>query len=138
MRTHLLPAALVAALLPAPASAHQGEACHTKGCVKRVVARWHRAEMLRYKRHPMPYCTWGPESNWDPATGVSFHGRPWAIGRYRVINPSSGAGGKFQIMPTTYHAVGGRGAPHQSPPVVQERLARRIWAWQGPQAWVNC
>lgn len=126
------------ALLTVPATAAADRGCNTRACAKRVAARAHRAEMRRYRRHPMPRCTWEPESSWDPATGRSYIGRPWAPGRYRVINPKSGAGGKYQILPSTYRTVGGRGAPHLAPPVVQERLARRILRTQGLEAWVNC
>src|SRR4051794_36701718 len=42
-------------------------------------------------RASLPYCTWGPESGGD----------------YGAYNSSSGAAGKFQIIPSTWSAFGG-------------------------------
>lgn len=120
------------ALAAGPAPAH--DVC-TGACVERVrrrVARVSRArEMHRYREHPMPWCTWGPES------GV---GRgEWSVARYRQPNVSGGSGGgKFQLALSTYWAFGGRGQPHHARPVVQERIARRVLRGQGLGAWTNC
>jgi muramidase (phage lysozyme) len=75
----------------------------------------------------MPYCTWGPESG----------------GNYRARNPQSTAGGKYQILDTTWHAFGGPdySGDHdaaQAPPLEQEKIARRVLAGQGIHAWVGC
>jgi muramidase (phage lysozyme) len=70
----------------------------------------------------MPYCTWAPESH----------------GYYRALNRSSMAGGKYQMLPSTFHAFGGRGWPHLARPLIQERIARRVLRGQGIHAWVNC
>lgn len=107
------------------------DGCHTHACRDRVLMR-------EYRAHPMPACTWAPESSWDPRTGQSFIGRPWALGRYRVVNPGSGAGGKFQFLPSTWRNIGGRGLPHHAPPVDQERGARKLRRLVGLSAWVNC
>ena len=90
-----------------------------------------RKEMRRYKRRPLPWCTWGPESG---------RGRgEWSMTRYRQPNMSGGTGGgKFQIIVSTWRSVGGRGQPHHARPVVQERLARRVRRSQGLGAWVGC
>lgn len=70
----------------------------------------------------MPDCTWKPESG----------------GSYTARNPS-GAGGKYQIMPSTWAANGGSGSnAADAPPAEQEAVARRVMATQGPSAWVNC
>jgi muramidase (phage lysozyme) len=75
----------------------------------------------------MPWCTWGPESG----------------GSYTARNPSSTAGGKFQIIDSTWYANGG-GRYNDShpaaaaPPLEQERVARNVLASQGLGAWVNC
>lgn len=91
----------------------------------------------------MPTCTWGPESSSDPATGKSFVGKPWVIGRYRVRNPSSTAGGKFQILDTTW--VGNGGTPYRDthPAAVaskmeQEKIGRVVLRRGGLSQWVNC
>lgn len=88
----------------------------------RIDAEW------RYIRsHPMPYCTWGPESGGD----------------YTARNSSSTAGGKYQILASTWYAYGGShyNDSHPAavaPPLEQERVARRVLASQGLGAWVNC
>jgi hypothetical protein len=71
---------------------------------------------------------------------------PWAIpwpivscesgGDYGALNPSSGAGGAYQILPSTWRAYGGAGQPQTAPPAEQDRIAARIWADSGPAAWV--
>jgi septal ring factor EnvC (AmiA/AmiB activator) len=57
-------------------------------------------------------------------------------GNYSALNPSSGAGGAYQIIPSTWEAYGGKGAPHEAPKAEQDRIASEIWADSGPSAWV--
>lgn len=75
----------------------------------------------------------------------AFLGGPYAIptyivmcesgGNYRALNPSSGAGGAYQIIPSTWRAYGGRGLPHQASKAEQDRIAALIWENDGPNAW---
>ena len=77
--------------------------------------------------------------------GALFGNGHWAIpeyivmcesgGNYHAVNPSSGAGGAYQIMPATWHAHGGQGLPQNAPPAEQDRIAAEIWADSGPGAW---
>jgi peptidoglycan hydrolase CwlO-like protein len=74
-----------------------------------------------------------------------YEGGPYAIpthivmcesgGNYGALNPSSGAGGAYQILPSTWRAYGGQGLPHQAPPAEQDRIAAMIWRDSGPSAW---
>jgi peptidoglycan hydrolase CwlO-like protein len=57
-------------------------------------------------------------------------------GNYSALNPSSGAGGAYQIIPSTWEAYGGKGAPHEAPKAEQDRIAAEIWRDSGPSAWV--
>lgn len=57
-------------------------------------------------------------------------------GNYSALNPSSGAGGAYQILPSTWAAYGGEGLPHQASKAEQDRIAALIWANDGPGAWV--
>jgi len=71
---------------------------------------------------------------------------PWAIpeaivmcesgGNFQALNPSSGAGGAYQILPSTWELYGGEGLPHEASPAEQHRIAAMIWADSGPAAWV--
>lgn len=145
-------AVMAFAMLVIPASAVASRGPCSKVCVARVkakkrveVRREHRRalarEMAGYKRHPMPSCTWAPESSWDPATGASYAGRPWARGRYLVKNPSSTASGKFQILTSTWLANGGGAYASEArwaKPVYQERVARRVARAGISSQWVNC
>jgi hypothetical protein len=70
----------------------------------------------------LPACTWQPESGGDPS----------------AVNSSSGAGGYYQIMPSTWQAYGGSGAPQDAPMSEQTAIAQRIYQSQGPGAWANC
>jgi peptidoglycan hydrolase-like protein with peptidoglycan-binding domain len=56
-------------------------------------------------------------------------------GNYSAVNPSSGAGGAYQILPSTWHAYGGQGLPQDASPAEQGRIAAQIYAAQGASAW---
>jgi len=57
-------------------------------------------------------------------------------GNYGAVNPSSGAGGAYQILPSTWDLYGGQGAPQDAPKEEQDRIAAEIWADSGGSAWV--
>jgi septal ring factor EnvC (AmiA/AmiB activator) len=57
-------------------------------------------------------------------------------GNYGALNPSSGAGGAYQILPSTWKLYGGQGEPQNAPKAEQDRIAGEIWADSGPSAWV--
>ncbi len=56
-------------------------------------------------------------------------------GNYSAVNPSSGAGGAYQILPSTWQAYGGQGLPQDAPASEQDRIAGKIYAQQGASAW---
>jgi peptidoglycan hydrolase CwlO-like protein len=56
-------------------------------------------------------------------------------GNYHAVNSSSGAGGAYQILPSTWAAYGGQGAPQDAPKAEQDRIAAEIWRDSGPSAW---
>lgn len=145
-RTHLrawltaFSLSLVLWLLALAAFVHIAEAkCRTKACWKRVhIARAERWLWRHYRAHPMPFCTWAHESGM-PRRGYG----PYARARYRVKNSSSTAAGKYQALDGTWQAFGGPDYPGshdaaQAPPLLQERIARRILAGQGINAWSGC
>jgi Transglycosylase-like domain len=70
----------------------------------------------------LPTCTWVPESGGD----------------WNAVNPSSRAGGRYQIMPSTWTANGGTGLPQDASPAEQTRVAENILRSQGSGAWANC
>ncbi len=57
-------------------------------------------------------------------------------GNFGAVNPSSGAGGAYQILPSTWSLYGGSGAPQSASPQQQSAIASQIWADSGPSAWV--
>jgi peptidoglycan hydrolase CwlO-like protein len=77
--------------------------------------------------------------------GALFGNGQWAIpeyivmcesgGNYHALNASSGAGGAYQILPSTWRSYGGKGLPHQAPPAEQDKIAAMIWRDSGPSAW---
>jgi septal ring factor EnvC (AmiA/AmiB activator) len=79
------------------------------------------------------------------AGAPAYLGGPYAIptyivmcesgGNYHALNPSSGAGGAYQILPSTWAAYGGEGAPQDAPKAEQDRIAAEIWRDSGPSAW---
>jgi septal ring factor EnvC (AmiA/AmiB activator) len=56
-------------------------------------------------------------------------------GSWGAVNPSSGAGGAYQILPSTWRLYGGSGLPQDASPAEQSRIAAQIWADSGPSAW---
>ncbi len=56
-------------------------------------------------------------------------------GNFQAMNPSSGAGGAYQILPSTWRLYGGTGLPQDASPAEQSRIAAMIWADSGPAAW---
>jgi septal ring factor EnvC (AmiA/AmiB activator) len=57
-------------------------------------------------------------------------------GNYGAVNPSSGAGGAYQILPSTWQLYGGKGNPEDAPRAEQDSIAAQIWADSGSSAWV--
>ena len=57
-------------------------------------------------------------------------------GNYGAVNSSSGAGGAYQILPSTWQLYGGQGEPQNAPKAEQDRIAAEIWADSGSSAWV--
>jgi predicted nucleic acid-binding Zn-ribbon protein len=56
-------------------------------------------------------------------------------GNWGAVNASSGAGGAYQILPSTWRLYGGSGLPQDASPGEQSRIAALIWADSGPGAW---
>jgi septal ring factor EnvC (AmiA/AmiB activator) len=58
-------------------------------------------------------------------------------GNYRAVNPKSGAGGAYQMLPSTYKGLGGKfAAPQAAPKWEQDQLASKLWAGgQGAGNW---
>jgi peptidoglycan hydrolase CwlO-like protein len=56
-------------------------------------------------------------------------------GNFNAVNPSSGAGGAYQILPSTWRLYGGSGAPQDASPSTQSQIASQIWADSGSSAW---
>jgi Transglycosylase-like domain len=57
-------------------------------------------------------------------------------GSWTAVNPSSGAGGAYQILPSSWAAYGGTGLPENATPAQQSLIAARIYASVGASAWV--
>jgi len=56
-------------------------------------------------------------------------------GDFKAVNPTSGAGGAYQILPSTWELYGGKGRPQDASPAEQARIAALIWADSGASAW---
>jgi septal ring factor EnvC (AmiA/AmiB activator) len=56
-------------------------------------------------------------------------------GDYSALNPTSMAGGAYQIIPSTWEAYGGQGLAHEASKAEQDRIAAEIWTDSGPSAW---
>jgi peptidoglycan hydrolase CwlO-like protein len=56
-------------------------------------------------------------------------------GNFNAVNASSGAGGAYQILPSTWRLYGGSGAPQDASASLQSQIAAQIWRDSGPSAW---
>jgi septal ring factor EnvC (AmiA/AmiB activator) len=56
-------------------------------------------------------------------------------GNYGAVNPSSGAGGAYQILPSTWSLYGGKGSPQDGSKQQQDSIAAQIWSDSGSGAW---
>lgn len=56
-------------------------------------------------------------------------------GNYSAVNSSSGAGGAYQIMPSTWRAYGGSGLPQNASKQQQDAIASKIYQSQGSSPW---
>lgn len=56
-------------------------------------------------------------------------------GNWDAVNPTSGAGGAYQILPSTWELYGGEGDPEDASPGEQSEVASQIWADSGAGAW---
>jgi peptidoglycan hydrolase CwlO-like protein len=56
-------------------------------------------------------------------------------GNFNAVNSSSGAGGAYQILPSTWRLYGGSGAPQDASASLQSQIAAQIWRDSGPSAW---
>lgn len=97
---------------------------------QRRVARYHKLrqrEWNRWTRLYIPQCTWYGESGFGPE---------YSPVRYTMSNTTgSGAYGKFQFMPGTYH---NRARYHDWSALDQEIAARREYWANGTAPWTNC
>lgn len=57
-------------------------------------------------------------------------------GDWGAVNSSSGAGGAYQILPSTWAQYGGSGTPQDASPEEQSAIAAEIYADSGGAAWV--
>ena len=79
----------------------------------------------------------------QPAT--SYRGAPGSFqacviqressGNPSAVNPSSGAGGLYGFLPSTWHALGFSGLPENAPVAVQDEAFAKEYAQSGTSAW---
>jgi hypothetical protein len=98
--------------------------------LRRKITRYHnrrRHEWRHWTSLYIPACTWYGESGYGPE---------YARYRYTMPNASgSGAYGKYQFMPATYH---NRAKYHDWSALDQELAARREYWANGTTPWTNC
>lgn len=58
-------------------------------------------------------------------------------GSYSAVNSSSGAGGAYQFMPSTWAAMGGTGLPQNASPAQQDAMAAKLYAQAGRSPWAG-
>jgi hypothetical protein len=112
--------------------------CAEIGRSVRTLKRWlapPAAPVLQGDRPPTAHVT-------APARTGGQYAIPSSIvmcesgGDYGAVNQKSGAGGAYQILPSTWRAYGGSGSPQNASPAEQDRIAAKVWRGQGRGAWV--
>lgn len=56
-------------------------------------------------------------------------------GNARAVNPSSGAGGLYQFLPSTWHSLGYSGLPEDAPVAEQNTAFQKAYAESGVSPW---
>jgi hypothetical protein len=56
-------------------------------------------------------------------------------GDYGAVNRSSGAGGAYQFMPSTWASLGGAGLPENAPAAEQDAMALKLYQRDGWSPW---
>ena len=60
-----------------------------------------------------------------------------SAGGYSAVNSSSGAGGAYQALPSTWDGYGGYGRAQDAPPEVQDQWANEAIAASGTRPWAG-
>ena len=55
----------------------------------------------------------------------------------KAVNPSSGAGGLFQFLPSTWASIGGVGLPQDADAATQIAMAEKLRGLQGISPWAG-
>lgn len=58
-------------------------------------------------------------------------------GNYSAVNSSSGAGGAYQFMPSTWASLGGQGLAQDAPPSLQDAMAYKLYQRDGWSPWAG-
>lgn len=129
-----LTAAMVAAGAAAPTAAvepaisHGGQRSLTGPAIQRLLHRWVRTAPSLAGSSTVSHST---TTYSIPASIVMCE----SGGDWRAVNASTGAGGAYQILPSTWTAYGGSGLPQDASPAQQSAIAAKIYASAGPSAW---
>jgi len=59
-------------------------------------------------------------------------------GNPSAVSPGGTYRGKYQFSRETWRELGGTGDPAAAPESVQDQMAAKLMATQGPEAWPNC
>jgi hypothetical protein len=60
-----------------------------------------------------------------------------SAGGYSAVNPSSGAGGAYQALPSTWDGYAGYARAQDAPPEIQDQWAREAIAASGTRPWAG-
>lgn len=58
-------------------------------------------------------------------------------GNYSAVNSSSGAGGAYQFLPSTWASLGYSGSPQDASPAQQDQAFQTLYAQQGSAPWAS-
>ncbi len=100
-------------------------------------AGWHRAPAAVSSAPTAAAASAQPATSYRGAPG-SFQScviQRESSGNPTAVNPSSGAGGLYGFLPSTWHALGFSGLPENAPVSVQNAAFAKEYAQSGTSAW---
>ena len=123
------------------AAAQQQRAAQAQAAQQRAAQEQARAAQQRAAQAQAAQQTSAASAQQTVANWVGDWAIPEAIvmcesgGNFNAVNSSSGAGGAYQILPSTWRLYGGSGAPQDASASLQSQIAAQIWRDSGPSAW---
>lgn len=110
---------------------HRGPGYYPPAPAHRASARHHSYRHLASSgRHSSSRASYGASGSFESCVIARESG-----GNASAVNSSSGAGGLYQFLPSTWRSLGYSGRPQDAPVSVQREAFQRLYAQAGTSPW---